>query len=45
MYDLRQSFSSNCWAAGRSLRGRVLMTIAAGQIAYRLRSFSLGVAA
>jgi dihydroorotase len=43
--DGYESRSSNCWAAGRSLRSRVLMTIAAGQIAYRLRSFSLGVAA
>ena len=43
--DGYESRSSNCWAAGRNLRGRVLMTVAAGQIAYRLRSFSLGVAA
>ena len=26
------------------LTGKVLMTLAAGQVAYRLRSFSLGVA-
>jgi dihydroorotase len=43
--DGYESRSSNCWCAGRTLRGRVLMTIAAGQVAYRLRSFSLGVAA
>jgi dihydroorotase len=40
-----ESRSSNSWCAGRKLTGRVQMTIAAGQIAYRLRSFSLGVAA
>ena len=43
--DGYESRSSNCWCAGRSLRGRVQMTIAAGQVAYRLRSFSMGVAA
>ena len=43
--DGYESRSSNCWCAGRTLRGRVMMTIAAGQVAYRLRSFSLGVAA
>jgi dihydroorotase len=40
-----ESRSSNSWCAGRTLTGRVLMTVAAGQVAYRLRSFSLGVAA
>jgi dihydroorotase len=40
-----ESRSSNSWCAGRRLTGRVLMTVAAGQVAYRLRSFSLGVAA
>jgi dihydroorotase len=40
-----ESRSQNSWCAGRTLTGRVLMTVAAGQIAYRLRSFSLGVAA
>jgi dihydroorotase len=39
-----ESRSSNCWCAGETLRGRVMMTVAAGQVAYRLRSFSLGVA-
>lgn len=40
-----ESRSQNSWCAGRRLTGRVLMTVAAGQVAYRLRSFSLGVAA
>jgi dihydroorotase len=40
-----ESRSSNSWCAGRTLTGRVQMTLAGGQIAYRLRSFSLGVAA
>jgi dihydroorotase len=40
-----ESRSDNSWCAGRKLTGRVLMTVAAGQVAYRLRSFSLGVAA
>jgi dihydroorotase len=39
-----ESRSDNSWCAGRKLRGRVLMTVAGGQVAYRLRSFSLGVA-
>jgi dihydroorotase len=39
-----ESRSHNSWCAGRVLTGRVLVTIAAGQVAYRLRSFSLGVA-
>ncbi|HET7177477.1 MAG TPA: dihydroorotase [Solirubrobacterales bacterium] len=39
-----ESRSANSWCAGRSLTGRVLMTVAGGQVAYRLRSFSLGVA-
>jgi dihydroorotase len=43
--DGYESRSSNSWCAGRTLTGRVLMTVAAGQVAYRLRSFSLGVAA
>ena len=43
--DGYESRSSNaCWD-GQRLHGRVLMTLAGGQIAYRLRSFSLGVAA
>jgi dihydroorotase len=40
-----ESRSHNSWCAGRKLTGRVLMTIAGGQVAYRLRSFSLGIAA
>jgi dihydroorotase len=40
-----ESRSDNSWCAGRTLTGRVLMTVAGGQVAYRLRSFSLGVAA
>ncbi len=39
-----ESRSHNSWCHGRALTGRVLMTIAGGQVAYRLRSFSLGVA-
>jgi dihydroorotase len=39
-----ESRSQNSWCAGRRLTGRVLITVAAGQVAYRLRSFSLGVA-
>jgi dihydroorotase len=42
--DGYESRSLNSWCAGRRLTGRVLMTIAAGQVAFRLRSFSLGVA-
>jgi len=43
--DGYESRSANSWCAGKTLTGRVLMTVAAGQVAYRLRSFSLGVAA
>jgi dihydroorotase len=39
-----ESRSSNSWCAGRRLTGQVVMTLAAGQVAYRLRTFSLGVA-
>jgi dihydroorotase len=39
-----ESRSVNSWCAGESLRGQVMMTVAAGQVAYRLRSFSMGVA-
>lgn len=39
-----ESRSRNSWCAGNRLSGQVLMTLAAGQVAYRLRSFSLGVA-
>jgi dihydroorotase len=43
--DGYESRSANSWCAGRNLTGRVLVTLAAGQVAFRLRSFSLGVAA
>ena len=43
--DGYESRSDNCCSAGRKLQGRVLMTVAAGQVAYRLRSFAMGVAA
>jgi dihydroorotase len=43
--DGYESRSSNSWCAGEELTGRVLMTLAGGQVAYRLRSFSMGVAA
>jgi dihydroorotase len=42
--DGYESRSLNSWCAGRRLTGRVLMTVAGGQVAYRLRSFTLGVA-
>src|ERR1700761_8090171 len=42
--DGYESRPSNSWAEGRTLTGRVLVTVAAGQVAFRLRSFSLGVA-
>jgi dihydroorotase len=42
--DGYESRSSNSWCDGEELTGRVLMTIAGGQVAYRLRSFSMGVA-
>ncbi len=37
-----ESRSANCCFAGRNLSGRVLLTIAAGSVAYRERSFALG---
>jgi len=40
-----ESRSSNSWCAGRRLTGQVVLTLAGGQVAFRLRSFSLGVAA
>ncbi len=43
--DGYESRSQNSWCAGRTLTGRVLMTVAAGHVAFRLRAFSLGVAA
>lgn len=42
--DGYESRSQNSWCAGLTLTGRVLMTVAAGQVAFRLRAFSLGVA-
>jgi len=39
-----ESRSDNSCFAGRKLRGRVLVTVAAGRVAYRQRSFALGVA-
>jgi dihydroorotase len=40
-----ESRSSNSSFTGRSLRGRVLMTVVAGRVAYRQRSFAMGIAA
>jgi dihydroorotase len=40
-----ESRSHNSCFAGMRLRGRVLMTVAAGRVAYRQRSFAMGVAA
>jgi dihydroorotase len=40
-----ESRSQNSCFAGMSLRGRVLMTVAGGRVAYRQRSFAMGVAA
>lgn len=37
-----ESRSSNCAFAGRRLRGRVRVTVAAGAVAFRERSFSIG---
>ena len=39
----RAARDNSCFA-GRRLRGRVLMTVAAGRVAYRQRSFAMGVA-
>ena len=39
-----ESRSENSCFTGRRLRGRVLVTVAAGRVAYRQRSFALGVA-
>jgi dihydroorotase len=39
-----ESRSENCCFAGRTLQGRVLMTIAAGAIAYRERSLAIAAA-
>ena len=40
-----ESRSHNTCFAGRTLTGRVLMTVAAGQVAFRQRSFAMGAAA
>jgi len=37
-----ESRSANCAFAGRRLRGRVRLTVAGGQVAYRERSFAVG---
>lgn len=42
--DGYESRSSNSCFAGRSLNGRVLVTVAAGQVAYRHRAFAMAVA-
>ena len=39
-----ESRSDNSCFAGRRLRARVLMTVVAGRVAYRQRSFAMGVA-
>ena len=39
-----ESRSENSCFAGRELTGRVLMTVAGGRVAYRQRSFAMGVA-
>jgi dihydroorotase len=43
--DGYESRSANNCFDGREVHGRVLMTVSAGRVAYRLRSFSMGVAA
>jgi dihydroorotase len=37
-----QSRSTNCAFGGRHVRGKVRLTVAAGQVAYRERSFAIG---
>jgi dihydroorotase len=39
-----ESRSENCCFAGRTLSGRVLVTLAAGSVAYRERAFALSAA-
>jgi dihydroorotase len=39
--DGYESRSENCCFAGRRLRGRVLLTLAAGAVAYRERAFAV----
>jgi dihydroorotase len=36
-----ESRSDNCCFAGRTMRGRVLLTLAAGAVVYRERAFSV----
>ncbi len=43
--DGYESRSANSCFAGRKLTGRVQMTVAAGRVAYRQRSFAIGAAA
>jgi len=40
--DGYQSRSSNCAFGGRRVHGKVRLTIAGGQVAYRERSFAIG---
>jgi dihydroorotase len=40
-----ESRSANCAFAGQRLTGRVRMTVAGGQVAYRERSFAIGAVA
>jgi dihydroorotase len=40
-----ESRSANCCFAGRKVTGQVLMTVAAGRVAFRQRSFAIGAAA
>jgi dihydroorotase len=42
--DGYESRAENSCFAGRTLTGRVLMTVAGGQVAFRQRSFAMGVA-
>ena len=42
--DGYESRSENCCFGGRRLTGRVLLTIAAGSVAYRQRAFALSAA-
>ena len=39
-----ESRSENCCFAGRTLRGKVLVTVAAGSVVYRERTFALSAA-
>jgi dihydroorotase len=42
--DGYESRSEHCCFAGRELRGRVLLTLAAGGVAYRERAFAVTAA-